>query len=185
MITDFGVLERYFLSSLQNIDEQVILSACQCLQKLLSGKGGTGSSNEGTQELLIKRQGIQILKVCCIDEMIDIRISSLEILAQLCVMRRDVQDILIEIGILEICCNYVKQYPCQLVDQKVLALSLEILSSIFEEKQSQISGLVAGESLKCILNQLKNTLQSHCSSANGSQFQNPFQPSDQQLELSR
>ena len=55
MITDFGILERYFLSSLQNMDEQVMLYSCRCLQKLLSGKGGTGSYNEGTQELLIKR----------------------------------------------------------------------------------------------------------------------------------
>ena len=48
MITDFGILERYFLSSLQNMDEQVMLYSCRCLQKLLSGKGGTGSYNEGT-----------------------------------------------------------------------------------------------------------------------------------------
>lgn len=107
MITDFGVLERYFLSSLQNLDEQVMLYACRCLQKLLSGKGGTGSYNEGTQELLIKRQGIQILKICSVDEMIEIRTSSMEILAHLCSVRRDVHNILIDIDILNVCCSYI------------------------------------------------------------------------------
>lgn len=158
MITDFGVLERYFLSSLQNIDEQVMLYSCRCLQKLLSGKGGTGSYNEGTQELLIKRQGIQILKICSIDEMIDIRVSSLDILAHLCQVRRDVHDILVDIGMLKICCEYVQTYPNELVDGKVLSLSLEILSSIFEEKKTVDDGLVSAEYLQSVLIQVFNFL---------------------------
>lgn len=73
--------------------------------------------------------------------MIEIRTSSLEILAHLCSVRRDVHQILIDIDILNVCCSYVQSYPNELVDSHVFSLSLEILISIFEEKKT-LDGLM-------------------------------------------
>ena len=90
--------------------------------------------------------------------MIDIRTSSLEILSHLCMVRRDVHEILISIDILNICCSYVHSYPNPLVDGKVLSLSLEILTSIFEDKKTVDDQLVSYENLQSVLIQLFNFL---------------------------
>jgi hypothetical protein len=47
LVTDFGSLERYLISSLHNIDENVMLYSCKCIQSLIKGKGGTGVADEG------------------------------------------------------------------------------------------------------------------------------------------
>ena len=39
IVTDFGAIERYLLSSLQNIDEQVMLYSCLAIQSLIKGRG--------------------------------------------------------------------------------------------------------------------------------------------------
>ena len=90
MVTDFGAIERYLLSSLQNIDEQVMLHSCLAIQSLVKGRGGTGVHDEGAQDILVKRSGIHSLKTCAMDEMIEIRKVGLDILCYLCQMRVDV-----------------------------------------------------------------------------------------------
>lgn len=47
LVTDFGAIERYLLCSLQNIDENVMLYACKCIETLIKGRGGTGHYDEG------------------------------------------------------------------------------------------------------------------------------------------
>lgn len=90
--------------------------------------------------------------------MIEIRHSSLDILSGLCAMRRDVHQILIDIDILKICCEYTHIYPNELVDGKVLSLALEILSSIFEQQKTVDEALVPTQSLQSVLIQLFNFL---------------------------
>jgi hypothetical protein len=81
LVTDFGAIERYLLSSLQNIDENVMLYSCKCIQSLVKGKQATGVHDEGAQDLLVKRSGIHALKTCAMDEMVEIRHSAMDILA--------------------------------------------------------------------------------------------------------
>ena len=82
--------------------------------------------------------------------MIEIRTSSLEILAHLCSVRGDIHQILIDIDIVNVCCGYVESYPNELVDQSVLSLSLEILISIFENNE-KIEELLPFEKLTSIM----------------------------------
>jgi hypothetical protein len=55
---------------------------------LVKGKG-----EEGSQDLLVKRSGIHALKTCAMDEMVEIRKSSLEIIAYMSRTRDDVLQI--------------------------------------------------------------------------------------------
>lgn len=47
IVTDFGAIERYIISSLQNIDEQVMAKTCEVILALVKGPRGTGSHEEG------------------------------------------------------------------------------------------------------------------------------------------
>jgi hypothetical protein len=40
VVTDFGALERYLLSSLKNIEEMVMLKASNVIHTLIKGRGG-------------------------------------------------------------------------------------------------------------------------------------------------
>ena len=62
-----------------------MLGACKALLQIVQGKGGTNRSDEGAIDLILKRQGVQILKVCAMDEMPEIRITALQILKALTV----------------------------------------------------------------------------------------------------
>lgn len=61
-----------------------MLSSLVCLKNLIIEQNKyKKQKDDGAQDLLIKRQGVQILKICMIDEMLDIRKTSLEILGYL------------------------------------------------------------------------------------------------------
>jgi hypothetical protein len=67
-----------------------MLYACKCIQTLIKGRGGTGDHDEGAHDILVKRSGILALKSCTMDDMLEIRKSSLETLAYLSRTRMDV-----------------------------------------------------------------------------------------------
>lgn len=129
LLTDFGALERYLLSHLQSLDEQIMLLSCQCLYEVITGKVDAAS-------LVVKRQGLQILKVCAMDEAKDIRVSSLENVRVLTQNKR-VQAVALEIGLVDVCQSYVAEFSIEelddeLVDLGVFCAAIDVLSHIAE-----------------------------------------------------
>lgn len=100
-----------------------MLYSCKCLQALIKGKG-----EEGAQDLLVKRSGIHALKTCAMDEMVEIRRSSLEIIAFMSRTREDVLQIVLKIGLLDLSLTYIKQYPTESIDSEVLISCLHLVS---------------------------------------------------------
>ena len=147
IVTDFGSIERYLLSSLQNIDENVMLHSCECLQSLVKGRGGSGSHEEGAQDILIKRSGLQALKVCAMDEMLQIRKASLDILGYVCKNRPEAQVILHEIGVVDMCLDYIKNYPDELIDHEVLIYSLDVIACLVQYSQENSDYVLKKEGL--------------------------------------
>lgn len=58
-ITSYGNID-IMIQCLKNLDENVMLGACQCMLTLLN-------KEEGAQDLFIRHKGIQILKTCSQD----------------------------------------------------------------------------------------------------------------------
>ena len=83
--------------------------SCKCLQSLL--KGGKNRKiniwNQKVQDIVVKKWGVHALKSCVLDELIDIRITGLDILSHLCHNRSDASKIVVEIGILDTCLDFI------------------------------------------------------------------------------
>ena len=107
-----------------------MLFSCKCISSLIKGKGGTGLHDEGAQDLLVRRQGVHALKTCAMDEMVEIRKSALDILAYMARTKPNVINIILEIEILEMALEYVKQYPNETIDNEVLISCLNLVSFV-------------------------------------------------------
>ena len=83
IVSDDGAIERYILSGLQNPDRQIKLYSCRCLQSLLkvSKNGKSSIYNQRAQEIIVKNYGVHVLKSCVIDQSVEIRKASLDILS--------------------------------------------------------------------------------------------------------
>lgn len=55
-ITSYGNIDT-IITCLKNVDENVMLNACQCIHTLLL-------KEEGAQDLFMRHKGIQILRTC-------------------------------------------------------------------------------------------------------------------------
>ena len=144
IVTDYGAIERFMLSSLQNIDEQVMLSSCNAIDALIRGK-----DESGVQDVLIKRQGIHALKTCAMDEMIEIRLIGLQMMSYLSSIRPDVQKLINQIGILELCLQYIQNYPDELIDADIVSTSLDILQSVLSSSKN-IDSIIREDDLNSI-----------------------------------
>jgi hypothetical protein len=60
--------------------------------------------------------------------MLQIRGFGLQILSFLSTQRSDVQALMVEIGIIDICLGYIKCFPDNLVDTEILLTSLDVVS---------------------------------------------------------
>ena len=82
------------------------------------------------------------------DDMVEIRKSSLETLAYLSRTRMDVQDIILEIGILDLSLQYIQDYPKDQIDKEVLSHSLDIVSYIIQSSSTHVEYVLKKNSLK-------------------------------------
>ena len=106
-----------------------MLLGCQCLFEVITGKVDAAS-------LVVKRQGLQILKVCAMDEAEEIRVSSLENVRVLTQNKR-VQGLASEIGLVDVCKSYVSEFSIEelddeFVDLSVFCVAVDVLSNIAE-----------------------------------------------------
>ena len=62
------------------------------------------------------------------DEMVEIRKASLDILAYLSRSREDVLGIVLKIGVLDLSLSYIKAYPTESIDNEVLISCLHLTS---------------------------------------------------------
>ena len=95
----------------------------------------------------MKRQGLQILKVCAMDEAKAIRVSSLENVRVLTQSKR-VQALACEIGLVDVCKSYVRDFSIEelddeLVDLGVFCASIDVLSSVAEGQRFEFDDLPA------------------------------------------
>ena len=90
----------------------------------------------------MKKCGVQVLKSCALDEVIDIRKTGLDILSHLCRTRPDAAKIVVEIGVLETCLDYIKKYPSEAIDPDVLCNCLDLVSEFIHPSSKSLDGLL-------------------------------------------
>jgi len=76
------------------------------------------------------------------DEIIDIRKTALDILSHLCRQRPDASKMVVEIGILGTCLDFIKQYPSEVIDSDVLCNCLDLVSEFISPSSKNLDGLL-------------------------------------------
>ena len=112
--------------------------------------GKNSTYNQKAQEIIVKKHGIYALKACAIDQQIEIRKTGLDVLSYLCQQRQDANKAVEALGILEICFDFIKQYPSEIIDHDVLCNCLDLVSEFVHPESKSLEKLMK----KNCLNQL-------------------------------
>lgn len=79
--------------------------------------------------MLIRHQGILILKACAQDYNIDIKKQALQLLSQLTCFSQETQIEAKDSGVIDLCITQIDNYPDDEVDEEVLIDAIDLLSN--------------------------------------------------------